>query len=85
MIAVDTNILARFYCQDPDDREAKRQSPIARKVMLESPSIFVPLTVVLYWACSTNCDRFLTFDDKKFARRAAKLGFLPQVTLPASS
>ena len=140
MIAVDTNILARFYCQDPDDREAKRQSPIARKVMLESPSIFVPLTVVLelewvmrglyelpsnvfcgvvahllgiphvtverweavqdalerhrqgldfadalHWACSKNCDRFLTFDDKKFARRAAKLGFLPQVTLPASS
>lgn len=47
MIAVDTNILARFYCDDPDDAEAKRQRPRARRVMLESPAIFVPLTVLL--------------------------------------
>lgn len=47
MIAVDTNILARFYCDDPDDAEAKRQRPRARRVMLESPAVFVPLTVVL--------------------------------------
>lgn len=47
MIAVDTNILARFYCDDPDDVEALRQRPRARRVMLESPAVFVPLTVVL--------------------------------------
>lgn len=47
MIAVDTNILARFYCDDPDDPEAKRQQPLARRVMLESSAIYVPLTVVL--------------------------------------
>lgn len=47
MIAVDTNILARFYCDDPEDIEAKRQRPVARRVMVESPSLFVPLTVVL--------------------------------------
>lgn len=47
MIAVDTNILARFYCDDPEDAEAGRQRPIARRVMIESPSVFVPLTVVL--------------------------------------
>ena len=47
MIAVDTNILARFYCDDPDDPEAKRQQVIARRVMVESEAIFVPLTVVL--------------------------------------
>lgn len=47
MIAVDTNVLARFYCDDPDDIEAQRQRPIARRMMLESPAIFVPLTVVL--------------------------------------
>jgi hypothetical protein len=29
MIAVDTNILARFYCDDPDDPEAVRQMPVA--------------------------------------------------------
>ncbi|CAG0988739.1 hypothetical protein RHDC4_02364 [Rhodocyclaceae bacterium] len=47
MIAVDTNILARFYCDDPDDAEAKRQRPRARRVLLESPAVFVPLTVIL--------------------------------------
>ena len=47
MIAVDTNILARFYCEDPEDIEAKRQRPLARRVMIESPSLFVPLTVIL--------------------------------------
>lgn len=47
MIAVDTNVLARFYCDDPDDSEAARQRPRARRLMLESPAIFVPLTVVL--------------------------------------
>jgi predicted nucleic-acid-binding protein len=47
MIAADTNILARFYCNDPDDPEAERQQPIARRVMVDSPAIFVPLTVVL--------------------------------------
>ncbi len=47
MIAVDTNILARFYCEDPDDPEAKRQRPVARRLIVESPAIFVPLTVVL--------------------------------------
>ena len=47
MIAVDTHILARFYCDDPADREAERQRPLARRVMVESASVFVPLTVVL--------------------------------------
>jgi len=47
VIAVDTNILARFYCEDPEDIEAKRQRPLARRVMIESPSLFVPLTVIL--------------------------------------
>jgi len=47
MIALDTNILARFYVDDPGDPEASRQRPIARRVMAGSPSLFLPLTVVL--------------------------------------
>ena len=137
MIAVDTNILARFYCDDPDDPEAKRQRPLARRVMVESTAILVPLTVILefewvmrgfyeaapedfcravehllgmphvtvdrweamkdalqlhrqgldftdalHWACSANCERFVTFDDRKFARRARRLGMKPDVGLP---
>jgi predicted nucleic-acid-binding protein len=47
VIALDTNVLARFYCDDPDDPEAQRQRPIARRIVLESPAVYVPLTVVL--------------------------------------
>ncbi len=47
MIALDTNLLARFYVDDPSDPEAARQRPIARRLMLESTALFVPVTVVL--------------------------------------
>ena len=47
MIALDTNVLARFYCDDPEDPEAERQRPIARRIVLDSRAVFVPLTVVL--------------------------------------
>jgi predicted nucleic-acid-binding protein len=47
MIAIDTNILARFYCDDPEDIEAKKQRVIARRVILESRSLYIPLSVVL--------------------------------------
>lgn len=137
MIAVDTNILARFYCDDPDDPEAARQRPRARRVMVESSSIYVPLTVVLelewvmrgfyevptnafcesidhllgmphvtverwedvqdavelhrmgldfadalHWVTSAACSRLVTFDDRRFARRAKKLRRRPPVSLP---
>jgi predicted nucleic-acid-binding protein len=47
MIALDTNILARFYCDDSQDPEAERQRPVARRLVLESSAVYVPLTVVL--------------------------------------
>ncbi len=47
MIAVDTNILARFYVDDPNDPEAVRQRPIVCRIIAESPHVFVPLTVIL--------------------------------------
>ncbi len=47
MIALDTNILARFYVDDPGHPQAAKQRPIARRVMAESPSLFVPITVIL--------------------------------------
>lgn len=137
MIAVDTNILARFYCDDPDDPEAKRQQPVAKRVMVESPAIFVPLTVILefewvmrgfyeaepasfckaishllgmshvtverweavndaidlhrqgfdfadalHWTTSSACRQFVTFDDRRFVRRARRLKLAPEVILP---
>ena len=137
MIAVDTNILARFYCDDPNDPEAKRQQPIARRVIVESEAIFVPLTVVLefewvmrgfyeadpasfcdaiahllgmrhvtveHWeavkdavdlhrrgldfadamhlATSAACRQFVSFDDRRFVRRARRLNLSPEVVVP---
>ena len=47
MIALDTNILARFYVDDPADPEAAKQRRIAHRLLTESPHVFVPLTVIL--------------------------------------
>ena len=45
MIALDTNVLARFFVDDPDDPEAVRQRPAA--VIAMSEQAFVPVTVLL--------------------------------------
>ena len=45
MNAVDTNVLARFFINDPDDAEAALQKPAA--VAALSASVFVPVSVVL--------------------------------------
>ena len=37
MIAVDTNILARFYCDGTEDGEAKRERPMAPRLISELP------------------------------------------------
>ena len=137
MIGLDTNILARFYVDDPNDPEAAKQRPIAKRIITESPQLFVPLTVVLElewvlrafyhfeasdfrrviehllglanvtveeWprvsqalalqaegldfadalhltACS-HCESFYSFDDRRFARRAARLPLTPKVFVP---
>jgi len=137
MIAIDTNILARFYVDDPNDPETARQRPVARAVMTNSPSLFVPLTVVLelewvlrafyrfeapqivrvlehllglghvnteeseriaaavqlttegmdfadalHLAGSHHCEALYTFDDRRFARRARRLGCTPPLRVP---
>ena len=47
MIALDTNLLARFYVDDPGDPEAAKQRPLAYEIVVKGASLFVPLTVVL--------------------------------------
>lgn len=139
MIGIDTNILARFYVDDPGDPQASQQRPIARRLLAESPQIFVPLSVILElewvlrafygfapadfvrviqhllglsqvvveeWprvadalalqvegldfadalhlqACK-HCDEFASFDDRRFARRAQRLGTQPPVSVPVT-
>ena len=69
MIAVDTNILARFYCEDPDDPEARRQRPVARRVIVESAAVFVPLTVVLEFEWVMR--GFYEVEPESFVRRSS--------------
>lgn len=138
MIALDTNILARFYVDDPADSESARQRRIAHRLLTESPHVFVPMTVILElewvlrafygfeaedfvrvvnhllglpnvsveeWSriadalawhtegldfadalhllASSRCAEFLSFDDRRFARRAKRLGVKPVVVVPA--
>jgi predicted nucleic-acid-binding protein len=138
MIALDANILARFYVDDPADPEAAKQRPIAHRLIAESAQVFVPLTVVLelewvlrafygfaaedfirvikhllglpnvsveQWSrisdalvwhaegldfadalhllASGHCTEFMSFDDRRFARRAHRLGVTPGVVVPA--
>lgn len=45
MKAVDTNVLARFFVNDPDDAEAPRQRPAAIRAM--TGRVFASITVVL--------------------------------------
>ena len=45
MKAVDTNVLARFFIDDPEDDEAALQKPAAIQAM--SQAVFVSISVVL--------------------------------------
>jgi predicted nucleic-acid-binding protein len=45
MKAVDTNVLARFFVNDPDDPESARQRPAAVEALAKR--CFIPVTVVL--------------------------------------
>lgn len=83
MIAIDTNILARFYVDDPKDPEASKQRPIARRLLTESAQVFVPLTVVLEleWVLRA----FYGFGAVDFARAVRHLLGLPNVHVEAWS
>ena len=35
-----------------------------------------------HWASARHCERFVTFDDRRFARKARRLGLSPAVTAP---
>jgi predicted nucleic-acid-binding protein len=138
MISLDTNVIARFYVDDPADSEAAKQRPLARQVFEDNAALYVSMSVVLelewvlrafyefsnedfakvikhlaglpnvnmertsdilsalgdhlkgldfadalHLRCSAACQSMVTFDDRKFARRAHKLGLQPTVKVLA--
>jgi predicted nucleic-acid-binding protein len=46
VIALGTNVLARFYIEDEADAESRRQRTIVRAVLASERKFFVPSTVV---------------------------------------
>jgi predicted nucleic-acid-binding protein len=79
MIAVDTNILARYYVDDPGDPEAAHQRPIAARLMQESSAIFVPVTVLLELVWLLRA--FYDFAAADCAAVVEHLAGLPNVTV----
>ncbi len=79
MIALDTNVLARFYVADPFDPEAAKQRTIAKHLLSSSTELFVPLTVVLEleWVLRA----FYVFDTDDFVGVVNNLLGLPNVSV----
>lgn len=79
MIALDTNVLARFYVDDPFDPEASKQRIIAKQLFSSSTELFVPLTVVLEleWVLRA----FYDFDADDFVGVVNNLMGLPNVSV----
>jgi predicted nucleic-acid-binding protein len=78
VISVDTNVLARFYVDDPGDPQARRQRPVARRVMA-SPSVFVPASVLLELAWVLRA--FYGFGPAEYAAVVNHLLGLPNVAI----
>jgi len=59
-----------------EDRETVRQA-------LAGAAAGLDLADALHHASYRECESMASFDDRKFARRARRLGLLPAVTVPA--
>ncbi len=137
MIGLDTNILARYYIEDEDDKEATHQRLAAQRLIESGKPLMVAKTVMLefewvmrgyyrfeaaeivtvfkhlltlpqvmledrdvaeqaiasfaqgldfadalHHASYRDCEAMTSFDDRKFARRAKRLGLVPRVIVP---
>lgn len=139
MIGLDTNVLARYYIEDQQDREAERQRAASRRLIESGQPLMVCKTVILelewvmrgyygfspaevikvlrhlvalphltiedraavehalsradagfdmadalHHASYRDCASVASFDDRRFARRAKRMGWLPPVVVPTA-
>ena len=77
MKSVDTNVLARFFVDDPDDPEAAKQRPAATPVM--SGQVYVTVTVLLEFECVLR--GFYELPRKEVSRVLGALAGLANVAL----
>jgi predicted nucleic-acid-binding protein len=83
VIALDTNVIARFYVDDPSDPAALKQRPAARRIFESGTPLYIPLTVVLEleWVLRA----FYGFGPPQFARVLQHLAGLPHATIESEA
>jgi predicted nucleic-acid-binding protein len=69
MLALDTNVLARYYVREEDAAPTRAQQGI-------------DFADALHHASSRACEAFLTFDARRFAAKARRMAITPPVRLP---
>jgi hypothetical protein len=82
--ALDTNVLVRYYVQDEP-----RQAATAARIMSEEAAVRhyrrgIDFADAPHLAASHACSELPIFDDRGYARRAAKLGLKPPVRILAT-
>lgn len=77
MRALDTNVLARFFVDDPDDAQARRQRPAAVAALSERSYVSVTVLLELEWVLSG----FYALPPKDVSRVFRALASIPHVTI----
>ncbi|MEQ1909555.1 MAG: type II toxin-antitoxin system VapC family toxin [Vicinamibacterales bacterium] len=77
MKAVDTNVLARFFIEDPDDAQAARQRPAAITALSERAFVSVTVLLEFEWVMRG----FYGMARKDIARVVRALASIEHVTL----
>lgn len=77
MRALDTNVLARFFVDDPDDAQAARQRPAAIAALSQRSYVSVTVLLELEWVLRG----FYELAAKDVSRVLRALASIPHVTL----
>ena len=77
MRALDTSVLARFFVDDPDDAQARRQRPAAVAALSERSYVSVTVLLELEWVLSG----FYALPPKDVSRVFRALASIPHVTI----
>jgi predicted nucleic-acid-binding protein len=77
MRALDTNVLARFFIDDPDDAQAARQRPAAAAALSERAFVSVTVLLELEWVMRG----FYELNAKDISRVLRSLASIEHITL----
>lgn len=77
MISLDTNVLVRFFVDDPDDRESTKQRPAAVKAISQRSFVSVTVLLELEWVLRG----FYELPAKETSSVLRALASIPHVTL----